>query len=191
MEPTTRAVALAIDVAGAALRVQTGLLSFAGFRAAAGVLKRAGHTEAAVDLARLAGRAPAGAQIEFPAGPDSTSAVQLIDPRTVRIVLTTHATGGISDADIALAEGVRFFVTALGNPRWVVDAVHAVAAIAALAWSQAGNVRDFYAFTSRASLRGLDAVSAELHPGEVVVSSASWMPRRLPRCRESASQVTG
>lgn len=28
--------------------------------------------------------------------------------------------------DIALDEGVRFFITALGNPRWVVDAVHAV-----------------------------------------------------------------
>lgn len=28
--------------------------------------------------------------------------------------------------DIALDEGVRFFVTALGNPRWVVDKVHAV-----------------------------------------------------------------
>lgn len=28
--------------------------------------------------------------------------------------------------DIALDEGVRFFVTALGNPRWVVEAVHAV-----------------------------------------------------------------
>ena len=26
--------------------------------------------------------------------------------------------------DIALEEGVRFFITALGNPRWVVDAVH-------------------------------------------------------------------
>ena len=26
--------------------------------------------------------------------------------------------------DVALDEGVRFFVTALGNPRWVVDAVH-------------------------------------------------------------------
>ncbi|MFO0712153.1 MAG: nitronate monooxygenase [Sandaracinus sp.] len=26
--------------------------------------------------------------------------------------------------DVALEEGVRFFVTALGNPRWVVDAVH-------------------------------------------------------------------
>jgi nitronate monooxygenase len=28
--------------------------------------------------------------------------------------------------DIALEEGVRFFVTSLGKPRWVVDAVHAV-----------------------------------------------------------------
>ncbi len=28
--------------------------------------------------------------------------------------------------DIALEEGVRFFITALGNPRWVVDKVHAV-----------------------------------------------------------------
>jgi nitronate monooxygenase len=27
--------------------------------------------------------------------------------------------------DVALEEGVRFFVTALGNPRWVVDRVHA------------------------------------------------------------------
>ncbi|HRI07147.1 MAG TPA: nitronate monooxygenase [Nannocystaceae bacterium] len=31
--------------------------------------------------------------------------------------------------DIALEEGVRFFVTALGNPRWVVDKVHAVGGI--------------------------------------------------------------
>jgi nitronate monooxygenase len=28
--------------------------------------------------------------------------------------------------DIAIEEGIRFFVTALGNPRWVVDRVHAV-----------------------------------------------------------------
>ncbi|MFK7991059.1 MAG: NAD(P)H-dependent flavin oxidoreductase [Sandaracinaceae bacterium] len=31
--------------------------------------------------------------------------------------------------DIALDEGVRFFITALGNPRWVVDRVHAVGGI--------------------------------------------------------------
>ena len=28
--------------------------------------------------------------------------------------------------DVALEEGVRFFVTALGNPRWVVEKVHAM-----------------------------------------------------------------
>ena len=31
--------------------------------------------------------------------------------------------------DVALAEGVRFFITALGNPRWVVDAVHAAGGV--------------------------------------------------------------
>ena len=31
--------------------------------------------------------------------------------------------------DIALEEGVRYFVTALGNPRWVVEAVHAVGGV--------------------------------------------------------------
>jgi nitronate monooxygenase len=31
--------------------------------------------------------------------------------------------------DIALDEGVRFFVTALGNPRWVVDVVHAAGGV--------------------------------------------------------------
>ena len=36
-------------------------------------------------------RSLAGAQIEFPAGPDSTSSVQLIDPRTVRTVSDSGA----------------------------------------------------------------------------------------------------
>jgi nitronate monooxygenase len=31
--------------------------------------------------------------------------------------------------EVAIEEGVRFFVTALGNPRWVVDAVHAVGGV--------------------------------------------------------------
>lgn len=31
--------------------------------------------------------------------------------------------------DIALEEGVRFFLTSLGNPRWVVDRVHAVGGV--------------------------------------------------------------
>ena len=29
--------------------------------------------------------------------------------------------------DVALEEGVRFILTSLGNPRWVVDRAHAVA----------------------------------------------------------------
>jgi len=36
-------------------------------------------------------RAPSGAAIEFPPGPDSTSAVQLVDPRTVRTTADTGA----------------------------------------------------------------------------------------------------
>ena len=31
--------------------------------------------------------------------------------------------------DVALEEGVRFFVTSLGNPRWVVDRVHSVGGV--------------------------------------------------------------
>ena len=31
--------------------------------------------------------------------------------------------------DVALEEGVRFFVTSLGNPRWVVDRVHAAGGV--------------------------------------------------------------
>ena len=43
--------------------------------------------------------------------------------------------------DIALDEGVRFFITALGDPRWVVDKVHAMGGsvyhdVTALKWAQ-------------------------------------------------------
>ena len=47
-------------------------------------------------------------------------------------------------------------------------------AIAVFAWVQGSNVRDFYAFTNDASLRGLDAVSADLKPNEVVVTDRCW-----------------
>lgn len=47
-------------------------------------------------------------------------------------------------------------------------------AVGALAWGQAANVRDFYAFTNPASLAGLDAVEAGLRPGEVVVTDRCW-----------------
>lgn len=45
--------------------------------------------------------------------------------------------------DIALDEGVRFFITSLGNPRWVVDRVHAAGGIVyhdatSLKWAQKG-----------------------------------------------------
>jgi len=46
--------------------------------------------------------------------------------------------------------------------------------IAGFAWGQGSNVRDFYAFTNDASLRGLDAVSADLRPNEVVVTDRCW-----------------
>ena len=35
-------------------------------------------------------------------------------------------------------------------------------------------MRDFYAFSDNASLRGLDAVSRALRPGEVVVTDRCW-----------------
>ena len=50
----------------------------------------------------------------------------------------------------------------------------ACAAIAVLAWVQTSNVRDFYAFASDSSLRGLDAVARELGPREVVVTDRCW-----------------
>ena len=50
----------------------------------------------------------------------------------------------------------------------------AAVAIGTIAWFQADTVRSFYAFTNRASLRGLDAVSASLRPGEVVVTDRCW-----------------
>ena len=45
--------------------------------------------------------------------------------------------------NLALGEGVRFFVTSLGNPRWVADAVHAVGGVVyhdvtELKWGQKG-----------------------------------------------------
>ena len=49
-----------------------------------------------------------------------------------------------------------------------------VAATSVFAWTQTDRVHDFYAFTDRASLRGLDAVSARLRPREVVVTDRCW-----------------
>ncbi len=60
--------------------------------------------------------------------------------------------------DIALEEGVRFFVTSLGNPRWVVDRVSQVGGVVyhdvtALKWAQKGRdggVHGLIAVNSRA-----------------------------------------
>jgi hypothetical protein len=46
--------------------------------------------------------------------------------------------------------------------------------MAALAWPQATNVRNAYAFVNDASLRGLDAVTADIRPGDVVATDRCW-----------------
>ena len=48
------------------------------------------------------------------------------------------------------------------------------AVVLAFAWPAAPDLRHFYAFLDRASLRGLDALAAELEPGEVVVTDRCW-----------------
>ena len=76
---------------------------------------------------------------------------------------------------LALVPLVALALVRLLTPRRaaIVAAVAAVA-ISGFAWAQASNVRDFYAFTNTASLRGLDEVSADLRPGEIVVTDRCW-----------------
>jgi hypothetical protein len=76
---------------------------------------------------------------------------------------------------LALVPLVALALVRLLTPRRaaIVAGVAAVA-ISGFAWAQASNVRDFYAFTNSASLRGLDAVSADLRPDEVVVTDRCW-----------------
>jgi hypothetical protein len=76
---------------------------------------------------------------------------------------------------VVLAPLVAVALVRLLRPRVAAAAgAAAVVAIGTFAWAQASNVRDFYAFTSDASLRGLDAVSATLRPNEVVVTDRCW-----------------
>ena len=76
---------------------------------------------------------------------------------------------------MALVPLVALALVRLLTPRRAAVAAGVAAlAISGFAWAQASNVRDFYAFTNTASLRGLDAVSAELRPGEVVVTDRCW-----------------
>jgi hypothetical protein len=76
---------------------------------------------------------------------------------------------------LALVPLVALALVRLLTPRRAaVAAGVASLAIAVFAWVQGGNVRDFYAFTNDASLRGLDAVTAQLRNNEVVVTDRCW-----------------
>ncbi|MEO5824443.1 MAG: nitronate monooxygenase [Gemmatimonadales bacterium] len=85
---------------------------------------------------------------------------------------------------VALEEGVRFFITSLGNPRWVVDAVlphggvvyHDVTEARWAAKAQAGGVHGFIAVNRRAGghagTRDAAALLEELAPFELPVVCA-------------------
>jgi hypothetical protein len=76
---------------------------------------------------------------------------------------------------LALTPLVAFALVRLLRPRWAATAGAALALAASVfAYDQTTNVRDFYSFLTPASLRGLDALSARLEPGEVVVTDRCW-----------------
>jgi len=76
---------------------------------------------------------------------------------------------------LALAPIVAVAVTAL-RPRWTATVLAAagLAVIVSTSYGQSARVRDYYAFATPASLRGLDALSARLGPDEVVVTDRCW-----------------
>lgn len=76
---------------------------------------------------------------------------------------------------LALAPLLAVGLTAL-RPRWIAAMLAAagLAVIVSSSYGQAARVRDSYAFASASSLRGLDALSARLRPGEVVVTDRCW-----------------
>jgi hypothetical protein len=70
---------------------------------------------------------------------------------------------------------VPLVAVALARSRLTVGVGVVLAAVVfGFAWPAAHNVRFFYGFTNPASLRGLDAVAARLHPNEVVVTDRCW-----------------
>jgi hypothetical protein len=76
---------------------------------------------------------------------------------------------------LALCPLVAVALVRLLRPRQAAAAGVALAiAAAGFAYDQTSNVRDFYSFLTPASLRGLDALSARLEPGEVVVTDRCW-----------------
>jgi hypothetical protein len=76
---------------------------------------------------------------------------------------------------LALSPLVAVALVKLLRPRHAAVAGTALALTASVfAYDQTTNVRDFYSFLTPASLRGLDALSARLEPGEVVVTDRCW-----------------
>jgi hypothetical protein len=76
---------------------------------------------------------------------------------------------------LALVPLVAVALARLPRARMTVAAGAVLAAVVAgFAWPAAHNVRFFYGFANPASLRGLDAVTARLHPNEVVVTDRCW-----------------
>jgi hypothetical protein len=76
---------------------------------------------------------------------------------------------------LALVPLVAFALAEFARARTTLIAGSVLAlVVAAFAWPAAHNVRFFYGFTNETSLRGLDAVSAQLHPNEVVVTDRCW-----------------
>ena len=86
--------------------------------------------------------------------------------------------------DIALEEGVRFFITSLGDPRWVCDRVHAVGGVVyhdvtEARWARKGadgGADGLIAVNARAGghagSRGAEALLAELRPFNLPVVAA-------------------
>jgi hypothetical protein len=76
---------------------------------------------------------------------------------------------------LALVPLVAFALAELARERTTIVLGAALAlVVAAFAWPAAHNVRFFYGFTNATSLRGLDAVAAQLRPNEVVVTDRCW-----------------
>jgi hypothetical protein len=76
---------------------------------------------------------------------------------------------------LALVPLVAVALRTLAPARWALALGLSLAvAVGAIAWGQAANVKRFYGFANQASLRGLDAVSTRLRPGEVVATDRCW-----------------
>jgi hypothetical protein len=69
---------------------------------------------------------------------------------------------------------VAYALTRMLGRRALAAGALLAAAVALSAWGRAHDVRRFYGFLDASSLRGLDALSTTLRPGEVVVTDRCW-----------------